>query len=210
MATPAVLFTPCSAQTECSTPSTLIRRELSDTSIPHLSQAAGANPPSAPFLPPDSSKTTALCRKRWIFHKGKQTSHSCTASPWSSLLIFRLTTTEKALQGAFLPYQRNSELVHSMPGWKKNHQALVGAQLPSQLCRHWLTRAFRLLWVTFLNFKQRAARCKALEVTTIHLWGCTPTFTVLSDVHWQNLGFLHWSHHFLGTDTYSSLPQLRA
>lgn len=62
-------------------PTTVIWMELSDTSIPHFSQAAEANPSSAPFrLTPASCKTTALCRKCWIFCRGQRRARSCTAS----------------------------------------------------------------------------------------------------------------------------------
>lgn len=159
-------FAPCSAQTEHFTPTTLVLRELSATSTPHLSQAAGTNLPSAPFWPPDSSKTRAICRKRLTFCKGKQRSQSCTASlgPPSSFSGLHWEGTTGSIS-----FSMKEQWVHSMPGWQKSHQSLVGAQLPSQLCRHWLTRAFGLLWVIFLKFNQRAPKCKAVEGTTIHL-----------------------------------------
>lgn len=101
--------------------------------------------------------------------------------PWSSSPFSSLHWEGTSGNISFLPKE---QWAHSMPGWKKSHQALVSTQLPSQLCRHWLTPAFGLLWVTFLKFKQRAAKCKAVEGTTIHLWGCTQTFTLYLICAW--------------------------
>lgn len=114
--------------------------------------------------------------------------------------------TEKALQGLFLSYQRNREFI----AWVKKEPPSSCGCSAAQPALHALTNSSIQVVVTFLKFKQWAPQCKAAEGTTIHLWGCTQTFTVLSDVHWHNPGLLQWSHHFLGTNTYSFLPQLRA
>lgn len=138
-------------------PTTTIWMELSDTSIPHLSQAAEANPSSAPFRLPDSSKLqnhSNVQETLDLLHGTTKCSlfHSI---PPSSLLFFRLTL-RKGLQGIFLSYQKNWEL-HSMPGWQKSHQAHVSAHPDScpangHLCTHWLTQAYRLLCIKFLKF----------------------------------------------------------
>lgn len=84
-------------------PTTVIWMELSDTSIPHFSQAAEANPSSAPFRLPDSSKLQNHRDVQETLDLLQRTTKSSLlhSLPCSPLLFFRLTL-RKGLQGIFL------------------------------------------------------------------------------------------------------------
>lgn len=110
---------------------------------------------SSVCLTPASCKTTAVCRKCWVFCRGQRRARSCMASlvPLSS---FWGLHWERDYRELFLSYQKNWEL-HSMPGWQKNHQALVSAPLDScpvdsHLYTCCLTQTYRLLCIKLLKF----------------------------------------------------------
>lgn len=188
--------------------------DLSDIVITHFSQAAETNPSSAPFRLTDSSTLQNHSDGQEMLHLLQRITRSSPlhSIPCSSLLLLGLTL-RKGPQGVFLSYPKSREL-HSMPGWQKSHQALVSAHpdscpADSHLCTHWLIQAYRLLCIEFSWSNEHHSVKQRRKLQFIYR-GCTYTFTILSDVHSWSPALLHWSHHFLVTNTYIFVLQLRA
>lgn len=158
--------------------------------------------PSA-CLTPASCKTTAMCRKCWIFCGGQQRARSCTAS----LVPLFQTYTEKGTT------QNISFLSKEL--WASSHAWMMAEPSGSCQCssRQPSSRWPPLHTLTYSSVQvivHKIFEVWSNEHQSVQQWrelqfiyrGCTHTFTVLSDVHAWSPALLHWSHHFPGTDTY--------
>lgn len=112
MAISPALFAPCSAQTERFTPTTLVLRELSATSTPHLCQASPQQGLIFPVHPSGHltpAKPQQYAGNAWSFAKENKdlslAQHPLVLPPHFQAY------TEKGLQGAFLSQWRNSEFI---------------------------------------------------------------------------------------------------